>query len=90
MGETAFFVMLPIVAGVSLATTALLWWGFSWLFRRIGWLDCPERYEHERHRKAVPYGMGVIFFAVLATTLGIWYAYTGEWSPKLTVILAIA
>ena len=45
----------------TLLTFALLRFGM-WAFERLGILDRPHLYPHERHRAPIPYGLGIVLY----------------------------
>lgn len=51
----------------ALVVSFLVHVSIRWIFPRIGLMDHPERYEHEKGRKPLPYpaGMGLVLIATL-------------------------
>ena len=77
-------VQLAVYATSSLVVALVFAFGGIWAFRRWSVLDHPERYEHERHRKPIPYSLGVTLFLnfLLLSAVFLDFSY-----PKLIVVL---
>ncbi|HRI35895.1 MAG TPA: MraY family glycosyltransferase [bacterium] len=76
---------LVLLALASFALSIIGLWGGVLAFRRIGWLDRPHLYPHERGRAPIPYGLGIILPAVFTLVMGLMLSPE---TPKLPVLLA--
>jgi len=54
------FTQIAIIFGISIVTSIVLMWVIRWGFTRVGFLDNPAPYGHDR--APVPFSAGVLFF----------------------------
>ncbi|MCK9272640.1 hypothetical protein M0P65_03780 [Candidatus Gracilibacteria bacterium] len=60
--DTGVFIKFLFLIGASVFSSAILTVFFIFLFRKLNFLDHPERYPHEGKRAPIPYGMGIALF----------------------------
>lgn len=75
---------LLFLFGLSLISTSIIIYLFDKWFRKIWFMDHPEKYPHEWNRKPVPYWMWIILFL---NFLLLSLAFLDIWYKKLIIIL---